>query len=109
MMREYTVFNNVVARVRIANADWLPCVEAYYVPSRDFISMPAFAGFKGADYFYHVAFHELVHWTGHKSRLGRDLKNRFGATSGPWHPLGEHILRGLETPHAPASRSRRQP
>ena len=21
-----------------------------------------------------------------------------GATPGPWHPLGEHILRGLETP-----------
>ena len=26
--------------------------EAYYVPSRDFISMPAFTGFKGADHFY---------------------------------------------------------
>src|SRR3981081_4572696 len=53
--------------------------EAYYVPSRDFISMPAFAGFKGADHFYNVAFHELTHWTGHKARLDRDLKNRFGS------------------------------
>jgi antirestriction protein ArdC len=53
--------------------------EAYYVPSRDFISMPAFAGFKGADHFYNVAFHELTHWSGHKSRLNRDLKNRFGS------------------------------
>ena len=53
--------------------------EAYYVPSQDFISMPAFAGFKGADHFYNVAFHELTHWTGHKSRLDRDLKNRFGS------------------------------
>jgi len=26
-----------------------------------------------------VAFHELGHWTGHKSRLDRDLKNRFGS------------------------------
>ena len=52
---------------------------AYYVPSRDFISMPAFAGFKGADHFYNVAFHELTHWSGHKSRLDRDLKNRFGS------------------------------
>jgi antirestriction protein ArdC len=41
--------------------------------------MPAFAGFKGADHFYNVAFHELTHWTGHKSRLDRDLKNRFGS------------------------------
>jgi len=53
--------------------------EAYYVPSQDFISMPAFQAFKGADHFYNVVFHELAHWTGHKSRLDRDLKARFGA------------------------------
>jgi antirestriction protein ArdC len=58
--------------------------EAYYVPSRDFISMPAFAGFLGADHFYNVAFHELTHWTAHKSRLDRDLKNRLAhATTRP--------------------------
>src|SRR5258708_9487999 len=50
-----------------------------YIPSRDFISMPAFAAFKAADHFYNVAFHELIHSTGHKSRLDRDLKNRFGS------------------------------
>jgi hypothetical protein len=54
--------------------------EAYFVPSHDFISLPAFEAFKGADHFYNVAFHELTHWTGHKSRLDRDLKNRFAAT-----------------------------
>jgi antirestriction protein ArdC len=52
--------------------------EAYYIPSQDFISMPAFAAFKGADHFYNVAFHELTHWTGAKPRLDRDLKGRFG-------------------------------
>ena len=26
-----------------------------------------------------MAFHELTHWTGHKCRLDRDLKNRFGS------------------------------
>jgi antirestriction protein ArdC len=52
--------------------------EAYYVPSKDFISMPAFAAFKNADNFYNVAFHELTHWTGHRFRLDRDLKHRFG-------------------------------
>jgi antirestriction protein ArdC len=36
--------------------------EAFYVPSGDFISMPAFAGFKGADHFYNTAFHELTHY-----------------------------------------------
>ena len=53
--------------------------EAYYVPSQDFISMPAFGAFKSADQFYCTAFHELTHWSGHKSRLDRDLRNRFGS------------------------------
>jgi antirestriction protein ArdC len=30
--------------------------EAYYVPSHDFISMPAFEAFKGADHFYCTRF-----------------------------------------------------
>jgi antirestriction protein ArdC len=55
--------------------------ETYDAPSRDFISMPAFEAFKGADHFYSVAYHELVHWTAHGSRLDRDLKNRFGSRS----------------------------
>lgn len=53
--------------------------EAYYVPSRDFISLPGFEAFKGADHFYNVAFHEITHWTGHPARLSRDLKKRFGS------------------------------
>ena len=51
-----------------------PC----YVPSKDFISMPSFAAFKDCPAFYSVAFHELVHWTGAKSRLDRDFSGRFG-------------------------------
>jgi antirestriction protein ArdC len=98
IMREYTVFNvdqcenlpdeiNTGKPVRVRNPDARDDLadqflrstgadiregygEAYYVPSRDFISMPAFAGFKGADHFYNVVFHELTH---------RDLKNRFGS------------------------------
>jgi antirestriction protein ArdC len=104
MLREYTVFNvdqcenlpDTRKPIRVRNPDTRDELadaflhstgadiregsgEAYYVPSRDFISMPAFAGFKGADHFYNVAFHELGHWSGHKSRLDRDLKNRFGS------------------------------
>jgi len=40
--------------------------------------MPRFEAFKSAAHFYSVAFHELGHWTGHKSRLDRDLRHRFG-------------------------------
>jgi antirestriction protein ArdC len=52
--------------------------EAYYRPSDDYVSLPPFVSFKSADSFYNRAFHELGHWTGHRSRLDRDLKNRFG-------------------------------
>jgi len=52
--------------------------QACYYPGADYIGMPAFASFKGADHFYNTAFHELGHWTGHKSRLDRDMRGRFG-------------------------------
>jgi len=50
-----------------------PC----YVPSKDFVTVPRFAEFHDCPEYYAAAFHELVHWTGHKSRLDRDLKSRF--------------------------------
>jgi antirestriction protein ArdC len=106
MMREYTVFNvdqceNLPERVmtlgeiKPRNTDERDSTideflassgatireglgEAYYRPGDDFISLPAFAAFKSAATFYPTAFHELGHWTGHKSRLDRDLRNRFG-------------------------------
>lgn len=106
MLREYTVFNAAQCEnlpdsikagkpMRVRNPDTRHTLaddflrstgveirngngEAYYVPSQDFISMPSFEAFKGADHFYNVAFHELTHWTGHKSRLDRDLRHRFG-------------------------------
>ncbi len=55
----------------------IPC----YVPSKDFISMPAFAQFTARDDFYTTAFHELTHWTGAKHRLDRDLSTRFGSNA----------------------------
>jgi antirestriction protein ArdC len=105
MMREYTVFNvdqcenlpdsiNTGKPVRVRNpdtrdeladaflqstgADIREGGEAYYVPGADSISLPRFEAFKNADHFYSTAFHELGHWTGHKSRLARDLRHRFG-------------------------------
>jgi antirestriction protein ArdC len=106
MMREYTVFNVAqcdglpdrvmsAGEIKPRNRDerdptidaFLACSraeiregagEAYYRPGDDFISMPQFEAFKSAAHFYGVAFHELGHWTGHKSRLDRDLRSRFG-------------------------------
>tara|TARA_R110002072_G_scaffold22383_20_gene78338 strand:- start:129622 stop:130569 length:948 start_codon:yes stop_codon:yes gene_type:complete len=53
--------------------------EAYYEPVRDRITMPPTTLFEGFDHYYATLAHELLHWTGHSSRLDRDLKNRFGS------------------------------
>jgi|SRR6516165_1768002 antirestriction protein ArdC len=52
--------------------------RASFIPSTDAIVMPAFAAFDGAGAYYGTLFHELAHWTGHKSRLDRELGKRFG-------------------------------
>jgi hypothetical protein len=106
MLREYTVFNvdqceNLPERVTAPSTvkprnqdqrdpaidEFLSCSgasiregfgEACYRPSDDVISMPRLEAFKSAAHFYGTTFHELGHWTGHKSRLDRDLRHRFG-------------------------------
>lgn len=50
---------------------------ACYIPSADRIQMPDRDRFTSADGYYSTAFHELGHWTGHETRLGRDLTGRF--------------------------------
>lgn len=55
--------------------------EAYYEPVADRITMPPAHLFAGFDHYYATLAHELSHWTGHPSRLARDLKNRFGTAA----------------------------
>ncbi|MDR3490085.1 MAG: zincin-like metallopeptidase domain-containing protein, partial [Bradyrhizobium sp.] len=52
--------------------------KACFVPSHDFIAMPPKEAFKDAANFYATLLHESAHWSGHETRLNRDLKNRFG-------------------------------
>ena len=52
--------------------------EAYYEPVRDRVTMPPSDLFDTYEHYYATLAHELSHWTGHPSRLDRDLKNRFG-------------------------------
>ena len=55
--------------------------SAYYVPSADRVVLPKPEAFETAAAYHSVAFHELAHSTGHRSRLARDgLVNvaRFG-------------------------------
>ena len=53
--------------------------RAFYRPSTDSITMPERGQFETADRYYATALHELGHWTGHPSRLDRDLSNPFGS------------------------------
>ena len=52
--------------------------EAYYSKSRDFIALPARDRFESLEFYYSTAFHEIVHWTGHPTRLHRKFGKRFG-------------------------------
>ncbi|MEO0032465.1 MAG: hypothetical protein RIS94_2223 [Pseudomonadota bacterium] len=55
--------------------------EAYYEPVIDRVTMPAPALFTGYDHYYATLAHELSHWSGHPTRLDRDLKGRFGTSA----------------------------
>lgn len=52
--------------------------RAYYGPSTDSIHLPARFRFVDTAHFYATLFHEMVHSTGHSSRLARTFGERFG-------------------------------
>lgn len=52
--------------------------RAFYTPSSDYIVMPARNAFNETANYSATLLHELGHWTGHKSRLDRNLRGRFG-------------------------------
>ncbi len=52
--------------------------QAFYAPSEDFIRIPHQSSFVDQINYYRTAFHELGHWTGHKTRLERSLTTKFG-------------------------------
>ena len=45
--------------------------QAYYTPTFDYINMPLKTQFKGTAEYYSTLIHEVVHSTGHSSRLNR--------------------------------------
>lgn len=52
--------------------------RAYYRPSTDSVHMPARNHFVDTAHYYSTLFHELIHSTGHESRLHRTFGERFG-------------------------------
>lgn len=52
--------------------------RAYYSPSLDSIQMPELTSFESAEAYYGTLAHEVIHWTGHESRLNREGGKKFG-------------------------------
>ncbi|GAL13174.1 antirestriction protein [Vibrio astriarenae] len=52
--------------------------KAFFRPSSDEIVIPERDRFHSSADLYATILHELTHWTGHKNRLGREFKGKFG-------------------------------
>lgn len=56
--------------------------NAFFAPSTDEIRLPERCLFTDAANFYATGLHELIHWSGAKSRLNREMKGKFGSEGG---------------------------
>ncbi|HAU1457935.1 TPA: DUF1738 domain-containing protein [Legionella pneumophila] len=72
--RAETLLLNSGAKIFHSEAD-----RAFYRVSTDSIHLPPKEQFKSAANYYATALHELGHWSGHPSRLDRDLSHPFGS------------------------------
>jgi len=52
--------------------------RAFYDPVKDFIKIPEIKHFVNSDAYYATLFHEMIHWTGHETRLNRKLPQKWG-------------------------------
>ncbi|MCW3476236.1 zincin-like metallopeptidase domain-containing protein [Limobrevibacterium gyesilva] len=57
----------------------VPGDRAFYRLAEDAITLPERSQFRSGDRYYATALHELGHWTGHPSRLNRDMAHPFGS------------------------------
>lgn len=55
--------------------------RAYYSPDQDYVSLPHPTSFSSLEHYYSVAFHELIHSTGHETRLSRNIRNTYGSSA----------------------------
>ncbi|WP_239423871.1 ArdC family protein [Snodgrassella communis] len=101
--------DNPAERILIASKaeiEHKPDNKAYYNLLQDKIVLPEQTQFADAGSYYAVALHELGHWTGHESRLNRQLMNRFGSDDYAREELRAEIAsmminRQLGMPHNP--------
>lgn len=53
--------------------------KAFYAPALDYIQVPRPEAYFEPINWHRTALHELGHWSGHATRLGRDLSGTFGS------------------------------
>lgn len=53
--------------------------KACYIPSQDFIQMPAFGAFEDEEAFTSVLMHETVHWSSKEGRCNRKISTKFAS------------------------------
>jgi antirestriction protein ArdC len=81
-----------------ATTRWGESKAAYY-PSLDIIVMPERGAFLNPESLYAVWAHEHCHWTGHKTRLDRDLKSRFDQDASAFEELVAEIGAAMTCAH----------
>ena len=100
LIEEYASREKIQIKETISN-------EAFYNPRKDMIVIPQKGQFQEINEFYSTIFHEMVHSTGHSTRLNRDTmgKASFGTNLYSREELvaetGSAMLRnivGIETP-----------
>lgn len=69
IVNTYVERDNLKLEIKVTN-------KAYYSPTKDMVSVPAIEQYESTDEYYSTLFHELIHSTGHKKRLNRNLEER---------------------------------
>lgn len=68
--------------IRATGADFrIGGSRAFYSPANDFVQVPPPAAYFEPINWHRTAFHELGHWSGHSSRLDRDMTGSSGSKS----------------------------
>ena len=71
-----TTVRRIIERGRVCFAVGGP--RAFYQPGTDMVAVPPLEAFGDPAEWHSTTLHELTHWTGHPSRLARDLSGRPG-------------------------------
>lgn len=74
IIKEYETFSGISAIKRTNESD-----RAFYNPIKDYIQVPQIEQYNNPNEYYSTLFHEMVHSTGHTSRLNRGLDERLAS------------------------------